>query len=106
MVMSFSVPRHGHSGADGHRPSRPGWPWPAGPGWSRPAGGPEYELRSLVLPRGTSRSAARQLLAEQAEREGWELARLALFPDGTRRITLRRKIIRARLTLDAPGRIG
>jgi len=46
-----------------------------------------------------SRSAARQLLVEQAERDGWELSRLALFRDGTRRVTLRRKIIRARLTL-------
>lgn len=61
--------------------------------------GPEYELRSVVLPRGMSRPAARQLLVEQAEREGWELSRLALFRDGTRRVTLRRKIIRAHLTL-------
>ena len=60
---------------------------------------PEYELRSIVLPRGTSRSAARQLLTEQAEHGGWELSRLALFRDGTRRVTLRRRIIRARLTL-------
>ncbi len=69
--------------------------------------GAEYEMRSLLLPRGTSRSAARQLLAEQAERGGWELARLALFRDGTRRILLRRRIIRARLTLGSrPGRLG
>jgi hypothetical protein len=77
---------------------------PASARWSglprqRRTDGPEYELRSVVLPRGMSRSAARQLLAEQAERDGWELSRLALFRDGTRRVTLRRKIIRARLTL-------
>lgn len=73
----------------------------------RPSGRPaEYELRSLVLPRGTSRSAARQLLAEQAERDGWELSRLALFRDGTRRVTLRRKIIRARLTLGGMSATG
>lgn len=77
---------------------------PGAPTWSgvprrRAGDGPEYELRSVVLPRGTSRSAARQLLVDQAEREGWELSRLALFRDGTRRVTLRRKIIRARLTL-------
>ena len=56
---------------------------------------PEYEFRRLRLPRGTSRSAARQLLTEQAEYEHWELARLRLFPDGTRTIVLRRRIIRA-----------
>lgn len=67
---------------------------------SRRRSGAEYELRSVVLPRGTSRSAARQLLAEQAEHEGWELARLSLFRDGTRRVTLRRRIIRVRPTLD------
>jgi hypothetical protein len=60
----------------------------------------EYELRQLVLPRGTSRSAARQLLTDSAEHDGWELSRLSLYTDGTRRITLRRRIIRARLTLD------
>ena len=54
----------------------------------------EYETRRLVLPRGTSRSAARQLLTEQAEYGGWELARLVLGPDGTRQVWLRRRIIR------------
>lgn len=78
----------------------------AAPSWAglprqRNPEGPEYELRSVVLPRGTSRSAARQMLVEQAEREGWELSRLSLYRDGTRRVTLRRKIIRARLTMDA-----
>jgi hypothetical protein len=60
---------------------------------------PEYELRQLVLPRGTSRSAARRLLTDQAEYGGWELSRLLLFPDGTRKIWLRRRIIRVARTL-------
>ncbi len=73
----------------------------AGPPWDhRRRAVPEYELRQLVLPRGTSRSMARQLLTDTAEHDGWELSRLCLFRDGTRRITLRRRIIRARLTLD------
>jgi hypothetical protein len=55
----------------------------------------DYEVRHLVLPRGTSRSAARRLLTEHAEYGGWELARLLLYPDGTRKIWLRRRIIRA-----------
>lgn len=59
----------------------------------------EYEFRHLMLPRGTSRNAARRLLTEQAEYGHWELARLRLYPDGTRRVVLRRKIIRVRASL-------
>lgn len=59
----------------------------------------EYEFRYLVLPRTTSRGAARRLLTEQAERGHWELARLRLNPDGTRKVVLRRKILRVRSTL-------
>lgn len=55
----------------------------------------EYEFRRLVLPRGTTRRAARTLLTEHAEREHWELDRLRLLPDGTRKVVLRRRIIRA-----------
>jgi len=54
----------------------------------------EYETREVVLPRGTSRGAAVRLLTEHAEYGGWELARLLLLPDGTRRVWLRRRIIR------------
>jgi hypothetical protein len=63
----------------------------------------EYEVRQLVLPRGTSRGAARRLLTDQAEYGGWELSRLLLFPDGTRKIWLRRRIIRAVRTLSSYG---
>jgi Family of unknown function (DUF5703) len=55
----------------------------------------EYEFRQLVLPRGTSRNAARRMLTDYAEYDHWELARLRLYPDGTRRVWLRRKVIRA-----------
>jgi hypothetical protein len=41
----------------------------------------------------------RRLLTDAAEHHGWELARLRLFPDGRRRVTLRRRIIRVRSTL-------
>lgn len=60
----------------------------------------EYELREVYLPRGTSRNQARSVLTEQAEYGAWELARLRLYPDGSRRVWLRRKIIRAMRTLD------
>jgi len=55
----------------------------------------QYETREMTLPRGTSRGAARQLLADHAEYGGWELARLLMLPDGTRKVWLRRRIIRA-----------
>ncbi|MGH8969408.1 MAG: DUF5703 family protein [Actinomycetes bacterium] len=54
----------------------------------------EYEYQQLYLPRGTSRGAATRLLTEHAEYGHWELARLRLFPDGSRRVVLRRKVIR------------
>jgi hypothetical protein len=56
----------------------------------------EYEFTQMTLPRGTSRSVARRLLTEQAEYGHWELARLRLYPDGTRRVWLRRRIVRVR----------
>lgn len=59
----------------------------------------EYEFQRFWLPRSQSRSAVRQLLTEAAEYQGWELDRLRLFPDGRRRVTLRRKIIRVRRTI-------
>ncbi|ACZ00074.1 MULTISPECIES: DUF5703 family protein [Thermomonospora] len=59
----------------------------------------EYTYLVLRLPRGTSRDAARQLMTEHAEYGGWELHRLRLYPDGSRRIQLRRKVIRPVLTL-------
>ncbi|NED97577.1 hypothetical protein G1H11_19960 [Phytoactinopolyspora alkaliphila] len=66
---------------------------------SRFAGATEYEFWHLFLPRDTSRGAARRLLAEHAEYGRWELARLRRYPDGTRKVTLRRRILRVRRTL-------
>lgn len=54
----------------------------------------EYEFHHLLLPRGTTRSTARRVLTDHAEYGRWELARLRLYPDGTRKVTLRRKILR------------
>lgn len=54
----------------------------------------EYTYLVLRLPRGTTRDAARRVLTEHAEHGGWEIDRLRLYPDGSRRIQLRRKIIR------------
>jgi hypothetical protein len=54
----------------------------------------EYSYLVLYIPRGTSRDAARRLLTDHAEYGHWELSRLRLYPDGSRKATLRRMIIR------------
>jgi hypothetical protein len=54
----------------------------------------EYSYLVLNLPRGTSRDAARKILTDHAEYGDWELATLRRFADGSRRATLRRRIIR------------
>jgi hypothetical protein len=58
--------------------------------------GVEYEFDRLVIPRDFSRSFVTRMLVQRAEQEGWELDRLRLSPDGTRRVVLRRRIIRQR----------
>ncbi|MFI7453683.1 DUF5703 family protein [Nonomuraea sp. NPDC049714] len=53
----------------------------------------------IFIPRELSREAARQLLTEHAEYGQWELSRVRLYPDGSRRVRLRRRIMRVRSTL-------
>jgi hypothetical protein len=55
----------------------------------------EYAYMVVHLPRGTTREAARRILTDHAEYGEWELARLRLYADGSRKVTLRRRIIRA-----------
>ncbi len=64
-----------------------------------PARGVEWEFETVVLPRDLSRSVVTSILIERAEQGGWELARHRISSDGIRRVVLRRKIIRQRLTL-------
>jgi hypothetical protein len=54
----------------------------------------EWEFENITLSRELSRNVVTRLLVERAEHGGWELARTRIGPDGTRRIELRRKIIR------------
>ena len=60
--------------------------------------GVEYEFERLTISREFSRSSVTRMLVDRAEHGGWELDRLRLSPDGTRRVVLRRKIIRQRPT--------
>jgi len=59
----------------------------------------DYEYQRMWLPRGTSRNTAQRVLTETAEYGHWELDRLRLLPDGSRRIVLRRRILRVKSTL-------
>ena len=54
----------------------------------------DYSYLVLYLPRGTTRDVARRILTDHAEYGRWELARVALNADGSRKATLRRQIIR------------
>ena len=63
-----------------------------------PREGVEWEFDEVAFSRELSRSAVVRLLVERAEFGGWTLDRLRLLPDGTRRVVLRRKIIRMQRT--------
>ena len=52
----------------------------------------DYEYRSVRVPAGTSRDKTRDLLVIHAEYGDWELAHHAVWPDGRRRVTVRRRL--------------
>jgi hypothetical protein len=54
----------------------------------------DYEYAPLRLPPNVDRVTAAAQLAIQAEFSGWELARVRLFPDGTRQVVLRRRVLK------------
>jgi hypothetical protein len=51
----------------------------------------DWEYRPLRLPAQVSRRAAATQLAIQAEFSGWELSRVLLYSDGTRKVWLKRR---------------
>ncbi len=51
----------------------------------------EYEWVPLRLPPEVTRLSASTRLSIEAEYRGWELTRVRLYTDGSRRILLRRK---------------
>jgi hypothetical protein len=66
------------------------------------ARGVEWEFDRITFDRDLSRALIAQVLIERAEHGGWELDRVRIGPDGTRRVVLRRRIIRVRPTLVRP----
>ena len=63
-----------------------------------PRDGVEWEFDEVAFASELSRSAVRRMLVERAEFGGWTLDRLRILPDGSRRVLLRRKIIRVQRT--------
>jgi hypothetical protein len=59
----------------------------------------EWEFAKLTIARDFSRNVVAKMLVERAEHGGWELDRVHVSPDGTRRVVLRRRIIRMQPTL-------
>ena len=59
----------------------------------------EYEWVPLRLPPEVTRLSASTRLSIEAEYRGWELTRVRLYTDGSRRVLLRRKKSR----LDSSG---
>jgi hypothetical protein len=53
----------------------------------------DYEYAPLRLPANVDRATATAQLALQAEYAGWELARVRLYRDGTRKVILRRRVV-------------
>jgi hypothetical protein len=70
------------------------------PQWNRlPAGweadmSDDYEWAPLRLPPDVTRLSASTQLSIEAEYRGWELTRVRLYTDGSRRVLLRRKKFR------------
>jgi hypothetical protein len=60
---------------------------------------PDWEYAPMRIPSDTDRQTAAVQLMLHAEYGGWELARVRLHSDGTRRVWLRRK----RTTALMPG---
>ncbi len=54
----------------------------------------EFEFERMTIPRDFSRNVVTRLLVDRAEHGGWEIHRLRVLHDGTRKVELRRRIIR------------
>lgn len=61
----------------------------------------DYEWAPLRLPPDVTRVSASTRLSIEAEYRGWELTRVRLYTDGSRRVLLRRK--KTERPSDQPG---
>ncbi len=58
-----------------------------------------WEFVTITFPRNTSRSGAREYVVGQAAAGQWVLDRMRVYPDGTRRVRLRRRAMRVARTV-------
>jgi len=65
----------------------------------------DYEWVPLRLPPDVTRVSASTRLSIEAEYRGWELTRVRLYTDGSRRVLLRRKKSRVEQPADRADRI-
>ena len=70
----------------GGKPGTQVWA-PAGAEWDAS----EWDFAPLQIPADVTRSMAATLLSMQSETGGWELARVLVHADGSRRVWLRRR---------------
>ena len=54
--------------------------------------GVQYEYRAVTIPPHATREQTRDVLAIHAEYGDWELTRHAIYADGKRRVTVRRRV--------------
>ena len=59
-----------------------------------------WEYVTLTIARSASKAEYHQKLVEAAEIGTWEVRRVLVFPDGTRRVTLRRRQVRVVATVN------
>lgn len=52
----------------------------------------EYEYRAVTIPADADRDKAREMLTIHAEYGDWELALHQIWPDGRRKVTVRRRL--------------
>ena len=72
--------------------------------WNEIRSAEDYEYVPLRLPPDVTRVTASMRLAIEAEFGGWEISRVRLYTDGSRKVLLRRK--RTRTTPDtAPAQV-
>ncbi|MCH5642822.1 MULTISPECIES: DUF5703 family protein [unclassified Gordonia (in: high G+C Gram-positive bacteria)] len=83
----MSAKGHRHLTPQGRVGARLGARYPAG--WEVTS--EDYECLLLRLPPEVTRVTASMRLALEAEFGGWELSRVRLYSDGTRKVLLRRK---------------
>lgn len=54
---------------------------------------PQWEYRTVTVPRSVSRADYRHYLVDAADTGQWEVRRVLVFRDGRRKVTLRRRAV-------------